>query len=179
ERVLIAADIVKLAGVVMVLAGMLVLPARADHVTPWHWGRGVVLLLVLTVWLPHAAAQLLAPRYLFHTWPVWRMLTKALEPLAWGVEATKALLRRMAGKDDEETEEEALEDEIRAIVAEGQYEGLLEADTREMIEGVIELDDTNVGDVMTPKSAMETLPADVSWDDLLAFVIKVGRTRIP
>src|SRR5690606_8392698 len=46
-------------------------------------------------------------------------------------------------------------------------------------EGVIELDDTNVGDVMTPKSAMETLPADVSWDDLLAFVIKVGRTRIP
>ena len=43
-----------------------------------------------------------------------------------------------------------LEEEIRTIVAEGHIDGLLDSDTREMIEGVIELDDANVADIMTP-----------------------------
>ena len=60
---------------------------------------------------------------------------------AWFVER---LLRRLAGKEDNPSEEDELEDEIKALVTEGLHDGLLEADTREMIEGVIELDDARL-----------------------------------
>ncbi len=90
-----------------------------------------------------------------------------------------AILRRLKGQVEEPTEEEAFEDEIRAIVAEGQHDGFLEADAREMIEGVIELDDTDVADIMTSRSEMDAMPVDLSWDETLAFITKVGRTRIP
>ena len=36
-----------------------------------------------------------------------------------------------------------------------EHEGLLEADARDMIEGVFELDDSVVGKVMTPRSKVD------------------------
>lgn len=89
------------------------------------------------------------------------------------------ILRRLDGPQTEPTEEEALEDEILSIVAEGEHDGLLEADVREMIEGVIELDDTDVADIMTPRSEMDAIPIDTDWKQIVEFVIQVGRTRIP
>ena len=89
------------------------------------------------------------------------------------------LLRRLDGRAAEPSEEEALEDEILSIVTEGQHDGLLEADVREMIAGVIELDDADVADIMTPRSKMDAIPVDTNWQNVLEFVVKMGRTRIP
>ena len=72
-----------------------------------------------------------------------------------------------------------MEDEILSIVTEGQHDGLLEDDVREMIAGVIELDDTDVADIMTPRSEMDAIPIDMEWSEMLQFVVRVGRTRIP
>ena len=72
-----------------------------------------------------------------------------------------------------------MEDEIRAIVVEGQHDGLLDSDVREMIEGVIELDDANVADIMTPRDEMDVMSLNFGWDDMLQYVTQVGRTRIP
>ncbi len=90
-----------------------------------------------------------------------------------------ALLRRLLGITRETNEEEALEDEIRAIVVECQHYGLIDSDVREMIEGVIELDDANVADIMTPRDKMNVMSLQLDWDQILQHVTQIGRTRMP
>jgi CBS domain containing-hemolysin-like protein len=90
------------------------------------------------------------------------------------------LLRRLADRPEaDETEEEAFEEEIRSIVTEGLYDGVLEEDAGEMIESVIELGDETVSHIMTPRSNIDALDVESSWAEVLRFVVEVGRTRIP
>ena len=76
-------------------------------------------------------------------------------------------------------DEESFEEDIRTIVSEGHREGLLEEDAREMIEGVIELGDADVSQIMTPRTDMLSIPASLSWEEMLEQVIDAGHTRIP
>jgi len=141
---------------------------------------GALLLVVTTVWLPDAVAQVGAAPFLFHTWKLWVVASYVFYPLAQGSQAAHAFLRRLAGcTDDEESEEEAFEDEIRSIATEGLRDGLLEADAFEMIEGVMKLNEVDVADVMTPRSKIDAIDIHVPWIDVLKFVMEVGRTRIP
>ena len=139
-----------------------------------------IVLLVCNSWIPWGVARLGAAPFLFHTWRLWWLVSTIVSPLTFGFKIVTAFLRRVAGvRDEEEDEEEALEDEIRSIVSEGEREGLLEADVRDMIEGVIELDDTDVGKVMTPRSKVNSLDVNTPWKEMCQFVVDVGRTRIP
>ena len=79
----------------------------------------------------------------------------------------------------QEVDEQAIEEEIRTIVSEGHREGLLEDEAREMIEGVIDLGDAYVSQIMTPRTDMHMIQVDAPWDEMLADVIESGHTRIP
>ena len=143
-------------------------------------GVGIVLLLAATVWLPWAIVQFASAPFLFHTWPSWRVIGWALWPLSLGARFADEVMQRLTGTtEDEQSEEEAFEDEIRSIVTEGLHEGHLEADAREMIEAVIELGDVDVADIMTPRSNVEAFDISSDWDDVVKFVTECGRTRIP
>jgi CBS domain containing-hemolysin-like protein len=137
-------------------------------------------LLAAVVWVPAAVARVWSAPFLFHTWRFWLAANRALWPLTAGVNVVEALLRRLAARPEQQAdEEEAFEDEIRTMVREGLHEGLLEEDAREMIEGVMDLDDTYVSDIMTPRSKIDAIDANLSWPEVLDFVIRVRRTRIP
>jgi len=141
---------------------------------------GAFLLLVFTVWVPWAVARSVAAPFLYYSWPLWKLARWPVWPLTVGVSVAVVLLRRLAGQpEEEESEEEAFEDEIRTIVTEGSREGYLEHDAREMIEGVIELDDTDTLEIMTPRSEVDAIDIALPWSEVLEFVIRVGRTRIP
>lgn len=142
----------------------------------------VVLALVATaawIWLPWTVARLWAEPILFHAWRFWRFASALMTPLVWGAHLFDTLLHRLAGRTPEVATEETFEEEIRTIVTEGHREGLLEEDAREMIEGVMELHDADVAEVMTPRTDMHMLSAGMSWDEALEFVIQVRHTRIP
>jgi CBS domain containing-hemolysin-like protein len=139
---------------------------------------GAVFLIVRT-WAPWALARLFAEGFLYFTWPLWRVLSAASTPLTWGARVLDALLHRVAGRTPQEIDEQAIEEEIRTIVGEGHREGLLEDDAREMIEGVIDLGDAYVSQIMTPRTDMHMVQVDVPWEQLLADVIEATHTRIP
>ena len=103
-----------------------------------------------------------------------------MSPLTLGAKLVEVLVRRLAGhQETEEDEEEAFEDEIRTIVTAGLRDGLLEADAREMIEGVMELGDVDVSEIMTPRSEVDALNVEASWPEMLKIVAESGRTRMP
>ena len=140
---------------------------------------GTSVLLAAVVWFPNAIAEYSGTAFLYQTWVVWHAVATVLRPFAYGAEIASFLVKRLMGVTVEESEEEALEEEIRTIVVEGQHDGLLDSDTREMIEGVIELDDANVADIMTPRDKMDVMSVELTWPEMLQFVTDVGRTRIP
>jgi CBS domain containing-hemolysin-like protein len=140
---------------------------------------GFLALLAMEVWLPWAVARLWAAGFVYYTWPVWRGASLALYPLVCGGNLVNALMHRLAGRAREEPNGETIGEEIRTIVTEGHREGLLEEDAREMIEGVIELGDVEVSQIMTPRTDMVSLPLNRSWDEVIQFVIQAEHTRIP
>ena len=48
-----------------------------------------------------------------------------------------------------------------------------------MIEGIFELADQNVADIMTPRSQINSCPLDLPLDDVLRYAMRCGHTRIP
>ncbi|MDZ4780423.1 MAG: hemolysin family protein [Planctomycetia bacterium] len=139
----------------------------------------VVALLFARLWLPEALARLWAEPLLVRTWPFWLIVSSLARPLTLGGELINALLHRLAGRVQEVPSAASIEEEIRTILTEGHREGLLEEEAREMIEGVIELRDCEVSQVMTPRTEMLCISVHLDWPETLLFVNQAGHTRIP
>ena len=135
-------------------------------------------LLLLIVWLPTALSRVWGEPLLATGWPIFRAAAGLFHPLALGVVVLETVFRRVSGETPEPPRD-AFEDEILSIVTEGMHDGHLLEDAREMIEGVMELPDRDVADIMTPRSDVDALPVNISWDDLLTRVAESGRTRLP
>ena len=102
-----------------------------------------------------------------------------MTPLAMGARVFDGMVHRLAGRTEERPTEEDFDEEIRTIVTEGEREGWLEEEAREMIEGVIELGDVDVAEVMTPRTDMIMMHVGLRWADALDFVVSAARTRVP
>lgn len=143
-------------------------------------GLWSLILLAANSWIPWGIRAIAAPSFLYRTWRLWWGVSLMLAPLTAGVEVATTLFRRATGKQKPtETDEDTFVGEIRSMVSEGEHDGLLEPDAREMIEGVFELDASVVGKVMTPRSKVDFINAKVSWKELSEIVIETGRTRLP
>ena len=140
---------------------------------------GTILLLAAAIWIPWAVARLWAAPFLYATWPVWWGLSFPLLPLVLASRFVDVALHRLTGHTDEAPDEESLEEDIRSIVTEGHREGLLEEEASEMIEGVFELGDADVSEIMTPRTDMFSVGASLSWAEMLDLVIQAGHTRVP
>ncbi len=144
----------------------------------WTLGWGS-LTAAATRWIPNSISRMYATSYLFYTWPIWQVIRWVVAPGVWAANLCDTMLHRIFGKSKQESEDDTFEDEIRTFVSEGHREGLLEEDAREMIEGVIDLADTDVAEIMTPRIDIDMIQKDKTWDEMLARVEKSGHTRIP
>lgn len=139
-----------------------------------------LVLVVTQSWIPWAVAKIASPQFLFRTYRWWRLVAVAGFPLLAGEKFVSAMFARASGHSEEvEDEEEAFEDEILSLASEAQHDGHLERDTRDMIEGVMDLDDADVTKVMTPRSRVDALEVNTNWEQTVEFVVSSGRTRIP
>ncbi len=187
EGFAVAAETLQVAGsvVVVLCVGQWFFPSGAAILADGKHlavvaGASAVILLVCTIWIPWAVVHVWSAPFLFHTWRLWAVVAWIMWPLTLGVKMIDALMHRLAGQQEtHEDEEEAFEDEIRTIVTAGLRDGLLEADAREMIEGVIELGDVEVAEIMTPRSEVDALNVESSWSEMLKNVAASGRTRLP
>lgn len=137
------------------------------------------ILLVIEIWIPWTVARLWAEPFLFLTWPLWGIVSVLASPFVFGAHFVDMVFHRLANRKQDNPDEESFEDEIRTIVTEGHREGAIEEDAREMIEGVIQLSDVVVSEIMTPRTDMVSIPRSLTWQEALDFVVKVGHTRIP
>jgi Mg2+/Co2+ transporter CorB len=103
----------------------------------------------------------LAPIVATVQWVVWRVLS------LFGV-----------GGEEEPGSEEAHE-EIRGSIELHHREGNVEREHRDMIGGILDLQELKVGDVMLHRTSMESLDAELPKRELLDAVIASYHSRIP
>lgn len=83
------------------------------------------------------------------------------------------------GVDKKENENQATEDEIRLLTEVGGESGHIHQEEADMIQKVFELDDKEVSEIMTPRTAVLALPLDASYEEVMEAASKGRFSRIP
>ncbi len=71
------------------------------------------------------------------------------------------------------------EDNIKAMVEEGEESGAIRSNEKEFIENVLEFDNITAKDVMIHRTDMVTLPADAEEEEILDAIRQSGLSRFP
>mgnify|MGYP001027366882 CR=1 FL=1 len=71
------------------------------------------------------------------------------------------------------------EDNIKAMVEEGEESGAIRRNEKEFIENVLEFDNITAKDVMIHRTDMVTLPADAEEEEILDAIRQSGLSRFP
>jgi len=179
----IAASVVVIAAVVATLlaarglfaasGGMLALEVSA--VAGWI----AIVWLVLVV-VPMLVTKFAGPWIVVATWRLWRPVIGVLGPVVRLLGSLAAALGRAAvgrGGDDELSERP--QDELRLVVDEAHREGRIEGTARDMIRGVIGLDEVRVSQIMTPRTQMISIPLATDWDEAVRLAAESAHTRLP
>lgn len=83
--------------------------------------------------------------------------------------------RLFAGRDDDADGRR----QIGQFLDECRHRGLLAADEYTMLQGVLEVSETQVRDIMIPRSHMVVLPSDEPVEGLLKTIVESGHSRFP
>ena len=142
-------------------------------------GWSLLFVLVLGEAIPRAWGQGNADRWLNLVFPVIQAVEIAVRPLTAVLGAITALVGRVAGVPMTRPEGVEVSDEIRSVVSDGERNGTIEEEEREMIASVLELHDDDVAEIMTPRTDMVCIEADATVDELRTLALKCGFSRIP
>lgn len=91
----------------------------------------------------------------------------------------KSFMERLFGSKDADQKQAETEEEILSLVEEGQEKGLIEDDTKNIIENVFDFDDTVAYEIMTHRRDMTSLEDTASLPEVVDAAIDSGHSRIP
>lgn len=161
------------------------LSSIAYKLTPDHFLITALLSILLTVVLfrqivPLILTQNDPTRTLMHLriplslfWPVFGAIVSPL------YRALRGLQRERIPKvvDDDETEDD--ESGLKAFLDVGEEEGIIEENEGEMIQSIIRFGDRTVGEVMTPRTRIVSVDAQMTLDEVRDMIIQSKYSRLP
>mgnify|MGYP001366413053 CR=1 FL=1 len=171
---------------VQVIATM-VAAAQLTHVLEAEWGRDLswlAILLVAGVYvvfglaLPRAVADKQLDRLTRLAISVGRLATRLLAPVDWFVERTARVFRRLIPAPDAPPESIGFEEELRYRLF-AMDDGLIGQSERQMIEGILSLEEMTVRDIMVPRLDIVAVDRTVRPQELIDVITRAGHSRIP
>ena len=130
---------------------------------------GEILPKLLALHTARRSARVLAP-------PL-AMFSAALSPFRWLINLLLGGLYRLMAI-PERPEEEISEEELKAMISSGEVSQVLEADEREMIDGVFDLRRTVAEQIMTPRLLITAIPDDLTQEQMLARLQEIPNNRV-
>ena len=70
-------------------------------------------------------------------------------------------------------------DELEFIVEESYADGLLEPSDQLFIENILDLEDRNAEQIMTPRNKINAIPMSANFDSIMSHICKTNKTRYP
>ncbi|HEY9784355.1 MAG TPA: hemolysin family protein [Candidatus Obscuribacterales bacterium] len=105
-------------------------------------------------------------------------LSKIAAPLVHLLSASTETVLKTAGV-KEETGPDVSEEEIKLLVEEGEKAGVLEPAEREIVEEALELNDTSVVEIMTPRVDVVWLNTALPWEENLKRMLESTHNVFP
>ncbi len=107
-----------------------------------------------------------------------RWLSLIAAPFVWILDKSSALIFRALGLRRDNRSALSAE-ELKMIFAEATSEGIIEEHEQKVIAGVVRLADRPVREVMTPRTEVDWIAADASFEDVNATLLQSPHTRLP
>jgi putative hemolysin len=108
-----------------------------------------------------------------------QFLTRLLRPIIGALTLVARLLLRIATRGRSAPGPFVTEEELKLIVAMGEREGVVEQEERQMIDGILEMTDKAVHEVMVPRVDVVGIEASRSLSELISLIVDHGHSRIP
>ncbi|WP_416907932.1 MAG: hemolysin family protein [Polymorphobacter sp.] len=110
--------------------------------------------------------------------PVMLLVARLATPAVWALDRSTSAVLRLFGPADENGHK-VTEAELRSVMQDAESAGVLEADERAMISGIMRLADRRVRGVMTPRGEVDWIDADAPEADIRARLAATPHTRLP
>ncbi|MDR3211794.1 MAG: hemolysin family protein [Planctomycetota bacterium] len=107
------------------------------------------------------------------------ILTFPMVPLSWLSQAARRILARAAGIERALNGDDELEAEVIDAVSDGQLDGVVKDGQKEMIEGIFEFKDSDVADIIVPRTEMTTIDTNSSLEEAILLAKSSGFSRLP
>ena len=165
--------------------GLLLVGAASGQLLWQSWSQQSWL-GVLAIWACLALCQpllrMLAIRYadrlVFQLTPLLGILTLILRPLAFLTERLSVSVSHYEQSRGDENNG-LTEDARRLLVSPSEDAEAIEENEREMIESILEMNETVVREVMVPRLDMVAIAVETSFREALDIVIGAGHSRVP
>lgn len=136
-----------------------------------------VALLMMGSILPESLGTVYSSTLALFFTPLMRALTTLFSPLTWLLLRLSRMIARLFGGAD--VVNTVTEEEIMTLVNAGTTGGTIEDEERNMIYSVLQLDETNARELMTPRIDIISVEVNSTVTDALALFIESGYSRIP
>ena len=127
---------------------------------------------------PKNTAQVKAEDVSLRCAGVIRLLMTVLTPVIYVVDRLSRGILILKGINPDERPV-MTENELRAIVDVSEEDGVIEDDERNMINNVVDLQDTYAREIMIPRIDLTLIPVTMNYDDLILFFREHRFTRLP
>lgn len=107
--------------------------------------------------------------------PLLHFMTFVCRPVTGAGSAIDHLFRKLIGERDQES----VEDEFLQSIEDSHREGGLDVQSAEILENVVEFTNTEVSQVMTPRTEIEGIEYTDDLSAVREFILHAGHSRIP
>jgi putative hemolysin len=155
--------------------------ADTHHLVAPMLAVNLLILLFFAIGIPHALSVHACDAVLARNLTVLWILRHLFFPIEKVLDSIEFLVRRLLGKTEptEAEEVDRMEQEILDAVSEGELHGAVDEEQKEIIESVFELNETQVSEIMTPRTDIVAIAADATYDETRRRIIEAGHSRIP
>lgn len=108
-----------------------------------------------------------------------RTVSKVAYPFIRLLTGTTNLVMKIFGNENDNVQDMISREEIKSLVEEGQARGVINKKEKEMIDSIIEFDDTLAKEVMTPRINVFAIDILEPMEDYLDELLEVKYSRIP
>ena len=141
----------------------------------------IVFVETCTLMIPHAWAKHAGEYILPRTYRLLKLCMTVIKPVLIAFSLHDRFVKRLSGvpETNPEQAQEDRQEEILSFVEQGRIEGIVDKEELEMIENVLELDETVAEEIMTPRTDLIAIGANDDLKTILETICDKGHSRIP
>lgn len=154
-----------------------------QNIAMWLLHVAAVLITVcfVLIILPWTLSRVTGEKFLYRTWSVYRFICNLFSPIWTFASHLDRIVHRIFSLPEPDSDAAAslLTEELLTVVDESRREGVIQSNASTMIHRVVDLQTEDVAAIMTPRTDMVTIDADMPLERAYRQMLDSGFSRVP